>query len=350
MHTPLFTGCLGLLLLLLFGWAFRRLPEEKWQILAIIPRLKSDERHWQGLNLTWYGFFIASAYAFALALLLVLLHTAGMNLAGVSVIMLALLASCLPAARIVARIVEKKSGTFTVAGASFTGLMLLPGLVYVVNLTLGRWLGFEISLLVMLAGIATAYAFGEGIGRLACISFGCCYGKALEQCHVRTRSLFQKCHFIFSGKTKKIAYASGLDGQPVIPIQAITATVCCLGGLVGVYLFLSGFYMVSAMVTLGITQIWRLISEIWRADYRGQQRFSAYQSMAVAALMYMLLILLLAPAPTATARTIADGLAVLWSPLTIISLQLVWATVFWFTGRSQVTASRSEIFVLNSSV
>lgn len=109
--------------------------EEKWQILAIIPRLKSDERHWQGLNLTWYGFLIASAYAFALALLLVLLHTAGMNLAGVSLIMLALLASCLPAARIVARIVEKKSGTFTVAGASFTGLILLPGLVYVVNLT-----------------------------------------------------------------------------------------------------------------------------------------------------------------------------------------------------------------------
>ncbi len=134
----------------------------------------------------------------------------------------------------------------------------------------------------------------------------------------------------------------------VICIHTINDTFYTI--LVGVYLFLSGFYMVSAMVTLGITQIWRLISEIWRADYRGQQRFSAYQSMAVAALMYMLLILLLAPAPTATARTIADGLGVLWNPLTIISLQLVWATVFWFTGRSQVTASSSEIFVLNSSV
>ena len=136
MHKELFILLLGLFLLLLFRWAFRHLPHEKWQILAVIPRHKTDAQHWQGLNLTYYGFFIASAYTFALSILLVLLHTTGMNLIGVGFIMLAMLVICLPAARIIALIVEKKPGTLTVAGASFVGLLLVPFLVYLTNQTL----------------------------------------------------------------------------------------------------------------------------------------------------------------------------------------------------------------------
>jgi len=203
MHKELFISFLGLLLLLLFRWAFRHLPHEKWQILAVIPRYKTDAHCWQGLNLTYYGFFIASAYTFALSILLVLLNTTGMDLIGVGFIMLAMLVICLPSARIIARIVEKKPGTLTVAGASFVGLVLLPFLVYLTNQTLGRWMDFHISLRIMLAAVSTAYAFGEGIGRLACISFGCCYGKPLESCSVQVQSLFRKFHMVFTGPTKK---------------------------------------------------------------------------------------------------------------------------------------------------
>lgn len=345
MHKELFIALLGLLLLLLFRWAFRHLPNEKWQILAVIPQYKTDAQHWQGLNLTYYGFFIASAYTFALAVLLVLLHTTGMDLIGVGFIMLAMLAICLPAARITARIVEKKPGTNTVAGASFVGLLLLPLLVYLTNVTLGRWMNFHISLLIMLAAVSTAYAFGEGIGRLACVSFGCCYGKPLGSCSGLIQSLFRKFHLVFTGSIKKAAYAGGLEGQPVIPIQALTAIVCCLAGLAGVYLFLSGFFMAAALVTFTVTHAWRLVSEIWRADYRGGRRFSTYQRMAVVSFLYMLPLLWLSFSPDLQPSDIADGLEVLWKPATIIGLQFVWGAVFLYTGRSRVTAAHLEFSI-----
>ena len=345
MHKGLFILLLGLLLFLLFRWAFRHLPHEKWQILAVVPRHKTDARYWQGLNLTYYGFFVASAYTFALSILLVLLHTTGMNLIGVGFIMLAMLAVCLPAARIIARIVEKKPGTNTVAGASFVGLLLLPWLVYFTNLTLGRWMDFHISLLIMLAAVSTAYAFGEGIGRLACISFGCCYGKPLENCSGWISSLFRNFHMTFTGPTKKATYVGDLEGKPLVPIQALTAMVCCLAGLVGVYLFLSGFFMTAALLTFTVTQGWRLLSEIWRADYRGGQRFSAYQRMTVASLLYIIPVLLLTYSPDLHPADIAEGLEVLWQPETIIGLQLVWMAVFLYTGRSQVTTAGLEFFV-----
>jgi prolipoprotein diacylglyceryltransferase len=345
MHKELFIALLTFLLLLLFRWAFRHLPDEKWQILAVVPLHKTDTQHWQGLNLTYYGFFFASAYTFALAILLVLLQTTGMNLIGVSFIMLALLSICLPAARIIARIVEKKPGTLTVAGASFVGLLMLPLLVYITNLTLGHWMDFHISLLIILAAVSTAYAFGEGIGRLACISFGCCYGKPLENCPRQIQSLFHKFHMVFTGPNKKAVYASGLEGHPVLPIQAITAVVCCLAGLMGSYLFLCGFFGAAAFLAFSITQGWRLISEIWRADYRGRQRFSTYQLMAVLSLLFILPVLWLTPSPQIQPTDITDGLAVLWQPVTIIGLQLVWTAVFLYIGRSQVTTARLQFYI-----
>jgi hypothetical protein len=50
-----------------------------------------------------------------------------------------------------------------------------------------------------------AYAFGEGLGRLACISFGCCYGVALPEAHPLLRHMFDRWHFVFSGSMKKIS-------------------------------------------------------------------------------------------------------------------------------------------------
>ena len=35
---------------------------------------------------------------------------------------------------------------------------------------------------IVLAALAIGYILGEGLGRLACLSFGCCYGKPLDQC------------------------------------------------------------------------------------------------------------------------------------------------------------------------
>jgi hypothetical protein len=103
--------------------------------------------------------------------------------------------------------------------------------------------------------------------------------------------------------------------------------------------------MTAALLTFTVTQGWRLLSEIWRADYRGELRFSTYQRMAVASLLYMIPVLLLTFSPDLQPSNIAEGLEVLWQPETIIGLQLVWVAVFLYSGRSQVTTANLEFFV-----
>jgi hypothetical protein len=93
-----------------------------------------------------------------------------------------------------------------------------------------------------LAAIMIAYAFGEGLGRLACISFGCCYGVALQEAHPLLRRVFDRWHFVFFGDTKKISYASGLAGKQVVPIQAITLLL-----YIGIGLAANGFFSKANM-------------------------------------------------------------------------------------------------------
>jgi hypothetical protein len=77
-------------------WGFRSLPEEKWQIMAVLPRHKTGSG-WQGLNLTYYGLLTANAYTFAVILFLILTTAARISLPGVCLFVTGLLAVCLPA-------------------------------------------------------------------------------------------------------------------------------------------------------------------------------------------------------------------------------------------------------------
>jgi len=73
----LFVLTLGLILLLFLFWAFRNLPRENWQVLACVPRDRSrGETRW-GTNYTWYGFFLATAYVFAVFVFLILMGSLG---------------------------------------------------------------------------------------------------------------------------------------------------------------------------------------------------------------------------------------------------------------------------------
>jgi prolipoprotein diacylglyceryltransferase len=83
-----------------------------------------------------------------------------------------------PSSKLMARIVERKKHTSTIGGASFVGLLLAPWIIQgtqVVCLSTGAG---QVSVMVVLAAVMICYTLGEGLGRLACISFGCCYGKA----------------------------------------------------------------------------------------------------------------------------------------------------------------------------
>nr|WP_320116165.1 prolipoprotein diacylglyceryl transferase family protein [uncultured Desulfuromonas sp.] len=342
MENLLFLMALAVICGALLYLGCKYLPGERWQMLAAVPVKTEGTGSWQGVNLTWYGLLTANAYVMALLMLIVLLRSVAIDLAPLLILAILLLGICVPASRWVAKVVEGKAHTFTVGGAVFVGIVVAPWLIALINLTSDVP---RLPVLATLAALGIAYAMGEGLGRLACISFGCCYGKALSDCSPWLRKLFQRYHFVFYGENKKISYASGLQGQPVVPIQAITAILYVAVSVIGSALFLLGLYQWAFMLTAVVTQGWRVFSEVLRADYRGNNRFSAYQWMGVVGMAYVVLVAWLVPTTAPLAVDISAGLAALWSPLVLLSLQALWVVIFWYTGKSTVTGSMMSFFV-----
>lgn len=324
---------------LMVVWACKTLPAENWQMLAAIPVAKDSEGRWSGINFTYYGLLTANAAIVSIALLFIFMTALHIPLAGVLILIIMELALCLPSAKLIARIVEKKECTFTVAGAFFVGLVTLPWAIVLVNWLMGDRIGVTIPVTPAMAAICIAYAFGEGLGRLACISFGCCYGKPLSQYPSFVQQIFERWHFVFSGKTKKIAYASGLEGERVLPIQAITSVLYLCTGLATTQFFLRADYTTALVTAVVVTQGWRVVSEAFRADYRGVGRLSAYQAMGLLSLPYALWLPTFFPSVPPSPPTIAIGVQSLWNPWVVLFLQGLWLTLFVLFGKSMVTGS-----------
>lgn len=350
MADEFFVITVGLLLGVLFRWGFRNLPGENWQILATVPQAKEEGGSWKGINFTYYGVFNAAGILAAVAMWFILLGAHAVPIAGMAAIGIPLIAVFRPAARLIAKWVEKKPYTATIGGASFVLILIAPWVVLLVDRILGPRLGFRFEPLVVLSALTIGYTYGEAVGRLSCISFGCCYGKPLAQCPHIVQTLFGQYCFVFSGKTKKIAYAHGFDGERVIPIQAMTSVLYALSALAGTYLFLKGRCMGAMLLTLIATQTWRVVSEFLRADYRGSGSLSTYQLMAGFLVFYALGIGFLFPSSAAAGVDIWEGLKILGSPFIIIFLQAVWVIAFFLTGRSWVTGSVISFHVFRDRI
>jgi hypothetical protein len=177
------------------------------------------------------------------------------------------------------------------------------------------------------------------------VSFGCCYGRPLSDFNPVVRRLLGTWTFTFTGKTKKIAYEGGLDGQKVVPVQAFSAVVNSVAGLAGTVLFLLSHFGEAFLLTVVITQLWRFVSEFLRADFRGHARISAYQKMNVVAILYAMALTALMPDVVPAAADLEAGLRTLWNPAMILFLQCLWVVFFLYTGRSKVTGSTLDFFV-----
>jgi hypothetical protein len=345
MTIELFIISLAIILGACFAWAFNNLTRERWQIIAAVPMAKSESGAWRGLNLTFYGFFQAAANVFAVAMIFVLLGAINVPANCVFVLISALFAVCWPSSRLIARAVEKKPYTFTVAGAVFVGAAVAPWLIYLINATMSGWLGGGLPVIPTLAAGAIAYAFGESIGRLACISFGCCYGKNIERLSPRLKRVFETISFTFVGATRKAVYEGGLEGARVVPIQAITACVLALIALTGACLFLNSHYVAALISVTTATQAWRFASETLRADERGKAKnVTAYQVMALVIIVYAIGVAVFAPVE-ATTTNISAGLRSLWDPAVLLFCQALWLAIFLHTGRSMVTGATLSFFV-----
>jgi len=343
-----FLAGMALAITVVYWWGFTRLSGERWQIMASVPRIKPGP-YWEALHLTWYGFIVACACAAGVGLMIVLLGSIGIQPGFTITFCVAVLAVCLPASRVIARVVEGKRHTATVGGAMFLGLIMAPLLLWACKRLLPDLVAIHAPAIVILACMAVTYALGEGIGRLACISFGCCYGKPVASLPTWLRMLFEPVGVTFRGPTKKIAYAHGLDGVKVVPIQAVTAVIHAAAALTGIWLFLEGAYGAAFLGTLIVTQLWRVASEFLRADFRGSPRLSAYQVMAALAVVIALVAASVDTAPSG-APHIMDGLALLWDPSSLLFLQGLWLTVFSYSGRSAVTGAHVSRHVIQDRV
>jgi len=239
----------------------------------------------------------------------------------------------------VAILVEKKRHTFTIGGASFVGIVVAPWVAVLINTLFGQEGAFFMPMIPLLAAMSIAYTLGEGLGRLGCISYGCCYGKPIEECNRLLQFMFSKLNFIFYGDNKKVAYEAQLHGRKLIPIQAVTCILYSFGALVGSYMFLHGAFTQALLFTMMLTQLWRILSETMRADFRGFSRISTYQKMGLISVLYMATVCFFAGAPPQITPEITRGIHILWTPGIIVGLQALWLVFFFTFGRSTVTSS-----------
>ncbi len=350
MDDVLFLTGLGGLLFFLLGWGFKNLPKERWQMLAVVPLKKHDGGSWLGANLTYYGFFIATSQLMALMLLMVLLYSANISITGAVLATVVVLLFSLPAARLVAMIVENKRHTFTIGGASFVGIVVAPWAIMLTSKLHWHDSVLHMPMIPMLAAMSIAYTLGEGLGRLGCISYGCCYGRPIDECRPVLKKIFSRMNFIFYGDNKKVAYEARLHGRKLIPIQAVTCILYCLGALVGSYMFLHGFFTQALLFTMMLTQLWRILSETMRADFRGFSRISTYQKMGLISVVYMLAVCYFVSAPPQIIPEIARGMHILWNPGVIVGLQALWLIFFFTFGRSTVTSSTVSFTLIKEHI
>ncbi|HET98696.1 MAG TPA: hypothetical protein ENN98_08480 [Desulfurivibrio alkaliphilus] len=230
-------------------------------------------------------------------------------------------------------------------------MLLVIGLALVLNPLL--WLynyriappGAELAILPVLAALVVAFIIGEGVGRMACLSFGCCYGKPLSRLGPRQQRLLAPFACVYAGENKKNAYADNLAGVPVVPIQLLTSLLYVNVGLLAFSLFLFGYFgaafALAAIFSLG----WRVISEQFRADYRGGGKFSAYQLVNLFNIVFCLFLLQWLPASPDAAVRLGEGAAALWHPGVLLFLQLIWILLLLYFGISRVTGVRMEFNV-----
>lgn len=348
MENILFITGIFAFLWLLFYWGFSYLPMEKWQVLAAIPYKKNKKGSWDSITFTYYGLLSAFSYIFALSIFIILIGSVSIPLILTLIYIIPILLICVPASKLVAMIVEKKSSTFTVGGAVFIGVIIGPWLIMGISEFLKNYHNTSVNNMAVLAAMAIAYAFGESLGRLACLSFGCCYGKELSKCSPIIQAIFNNNYFVFYGNNKKAAYEENLEGVELVPIQGITSIIYGITGILCSYLFMEKYYSVAAVTALVVTQGWRLLSEFLRADYRGGGKISAYQIMGIIGVIYSCLIIPFIPVQTGLDPNLLTGLKALYSIEAILFLQFVGLFIFIFTGKSKVIESRMTYQVLKN--
>lgn len=97
-------------------------------------------------------------------------------------------------------------------------------------------------------------------------------------------------------------------------------------------------------------QLWRILSETLRAEFRGFGEISAYQKMGMMSVFYIIGVIYFVHAAPYANPEILDGIGVLWNPSVILSLQILWLIFFYTFGRSTVTSSTISFELIKKNI
>ncbi len=334
-------------------WSFKHLPEERWQFFAVLPTSRT-ERGWQGVNITYYGIISALAYSIAIAAFVFLCGAANQSATLVTLFVAGLLMVAIPASKLIARWVEGSRATFTVGGALFATCLISPAVFYGVSV-LGRlWELPALHAPAVIAAATISYCLGEAIGRLGCLSFGCCYGKPLSEAGPIEQLIYGRTATTYRGSLKKIAYASNLESVPVIAVQSIASVVLFTLCLLGLWLFWAHYFAAALLVSLAGSQVWRVYSESLRADDRGESSaktgLTIYQAMAAVTLVLTVIAAWVLSNAAPLPLSAASGFSALLRAEVVVVLQLVFVAIVWFMGRSTVTGAHLQLLLFREKL
>lgn len=322
------------------------------QFIATMPRGDISQDGIRGTNLTTYGALIAMGLMAGATLMVFLLGTTAMPMIPAGITCVSVLSAALISARTMAKIIERKRFTFTVGGAFAVCLAIAPWLAACIR---SLWIasgGSAYPLIVLLTALALAYVLGEAIGRLACLSFGCCYGRPLADLPPRFQRLFRDWPAVFTSPTHKAVYESGFRNEPLIPVQLIAAAGNGVLATIGLFLFLETHYKAAFLTTAAGTQLLRFGLEYLRADYRGaMKKVSPYQILSLSGIPYVILVAMILDKPAATpCPVLSAGAAALWTPAAILLIQGIGLVACFYFGISRVTTSTINFGVRNDRV
>ncbi len=143
----------------------------------------------------------------------------------------------------------------------------------------------------------------------------------------------------FYGNLKKASYESGYESKKLFPIQNITAVIYSVSALVSAWFFLAGQFKISFLLSIITAFAWRIISEFFRADFRGFGKISSYQVMSFLSVIVCVAAAYFLPSPDVITVNVSNGLIIFSDVIFVIILQFLFAAVFLYTGISSVTYS-----------
>lgn len=353
MENFIFIAFYTLFLVFLTYFGIKYFPNENYQVLFVVPVKKYKNKKWYGINITYYGLISAVSYTFATFTFLVLAKSYHISSQIIIISVVLILICCMPASKFMARIIEKKKNTFTISGAAFIGSIFSPFFFFVTSYFFLSDFDTAIQTsFILLSALSVSYILGEGVGRLACISFGCCYGKKLDEYQGIFKNFFYNFNTTFKGETKKASYEGGCENQKTIPVQGLSSIIYNVTGLIGTILFLLGNIKTSFILSVAVANLWRFFSEYLRDDHRGDiKKYSFYQYFSLISILYSLLIaLLFTPDQGSIFFDIRKGLSELRSYWTLAFFLSIFVISFAYTGLSKVTYSKIEINVLRKNI